>query len=263
MNVTKHIVTGANWDEGRGGKTVTGIVLHTMVGYMQGSENRFNDPSSQVSVHYGVGLDGSIRQWVEEPNTAYQAGNYPINQTTIGIEHEDANNPNDPARTEALYDSSSDLVADICKRYGFTADPSHIFLHKNVIDKSVYPGGTACPDGLDTSKIMAMAAIKLNGGSIVDKITIVGKPQYLVGSDLKRIDIFARGSDDGLWQKYFDAKGWHDWTRIGGGIFADPTVVKSGDRYDIFTTGIAGDVMHFWLGDKWNLESLGIPKGTV
>lgn len=166
MTITKHIVTSANWDAGRGGHKVTGIVLHTMVGYMQGSENRFNDPSSQVSVHYGVGMDGSIRQWVEEANTAYQAGNYAVNQTTIGIEHEDRGNANDAVRTPALYESSSDLVAAICKRYGFPADKSHIFLHKNVIDKSVYPGGTACPDALNTDKIISMAAAKLKGEDV-------------------------------------------------------------------------------------------------
>jgi len=170
MNITKHIVTSANWDTGRGGKKVTGIVLHTMVGYMQGSENRFNDPSSGVSVHYGVGMDGSIRQWVEEANTAWQAGNYPVNQTTIGIEHEDNGNANDSIRTDAEYEASSDLVADICRRYGFPADTNHIFLHKNVIDKSRYPGGTACPDGLDTSKIISMASAKLGGSMNSDQL---------------------------------------------------------------------------------------------
>lgn len=163
MNITKHIVTSANWDSGRGGKKVSGIVLHTMVGYMQPSENRFNDPASGVSVHYGVGMDGSLRQWVEEANTAWQAGNYSVNQTTIGIEHEDNGNYNDGVRTDAEYQASAELVADICRRYGFPADSSHIFIHKNVIDKSRYPGGTACPDGLDTNKIISMAAAKLGG----------------------------------------------------------------------------------------------------
>lgn len=163
MNITEHIVTSANWDEGRGGKSIIGIVLHTMVGYMQGSEDRFNDPSSGVSVHYGVGMDGSVRRWVEEANTAWQAGNYPVNQTTIGIEHEDNGNANDSVRTPELYESSAQLVADICKRYNFPADPEHIFLHKNVIDKTRYPGGTACPDGLDTNKIISMAQSILQG----------------------------------------------------------------------------------------------------
>ncbi len=163
MNITKHIVTKSNWDAGRAGHQVTGIVLHTMVGYLQGSEDTFNNPQLEVSVHYGIGMDGSIRQWVEEADTAYQAGNYQVNLATIGIEHEDHNNPNDSKRTPELYESSSSLVADICKCYGFPADANHIFLHKNVIDKTHYPGGTACPDGLDTNRIITMAAQKLQG----------------------------------------------------------------------------------------------------
>lgn len=168
MNIQKHIVTSSNWDTGRGGNKVSGIVLHTMVGTTASAQSRFNDPSSQVSVHYGVSLDGSITQWVEEPNTAYQAGNYAVNQKTIGIEHEDNGNANDSVRTAAEYESSSDLVADICRRYGISCDTSHIFLHKNVIDRSVYPGGTACPDGLDTNKIIAMAKAKLGGEDMAD-----------------------------------------------------------------------------------------------
>lgn len=164
MTITRRIVTSSNWDTGRGGKPVSGIVLHTMVGYMQGSENRFADPSSQVSVHYGIGMDGSIRQWVDEANTAWQAGNYAVNQTTIGIEHEDFANPNDVTRTAALYEASSNLVADICRRYNFPADSGHIFLHKGVIDTSRYPGGTGCPDGLDTSRIIRDAATRLRQG---------------------------------------------------------------------------------------------------
>ncbi len=164
MTIIEHIVTNANWDAGRGGHAVTGIVLHTMVGTVASSQARFDDPASQVSVHYGIGLDGSITQWVDEANTAWQAGNYPVNQTTIGIEHEDDGNYNDAVRTTALYQSSAQLVADICQRYGLPADTGHIFLHKNVIDMSKYPGGTGCPDGLDTNKIISMAAAILGGG---------------------------------------------------------------------------------------------------
>lgn len=157
MNIQRQIVTNANWDTGRGGNQITGIVLHTMVGTTQSAYNRFNDPSSQVSVHYGISLDGSIHQWVDEANTAWQAGNYQVNQTTIGIEHEDNGNAQDSVRTPQLYESSATLVADICRRYNIPCDTNHIFLHKDVIDTRAYPGGTSCPDALDTNKIINMA----------------------------------------------------------------------------------------------------------
>lgn len=183
MDIQRQIVTSANWDAGRNGNAVSGIVLHTMVGTTTGSYNRFNNPSSQVSVHYGVSLDGSIHQWVDEQDTAWQAGNYPVNLRTIGIEHEDNGNANDSVRTAAEYESSSSLVADICKRYGFPADTNHIFLHKNVIDKSRYPGGTACPDGLDTGKIINMAGTKLKGDDMPDLVSDRGDAINFVRQD--------------------------------------------------------------------------------
>ena len=163
MNIQQYIVTSENWTPGREGNTITGIVLHTMVGTTQSAYNRFNDPSSQVSVHYGVSLDGSLHQWVDEANTAWQAGNWDVNLKTIGIEHEDNGNPQDSIRTPQLYQASAELVADICKRYNIPCDTSHIFLHKDVIDTAVYPGGTACPDALDTNKIISMAQAILQG----------------------------------------------------------------------------------------------------
>lgn len=166
MNITQNIVTSANWMAGREGNAITGIVLHTMVGTSAGAYSRFNNPASQVSVHYGVELDGTIYRWVDEKDTAYQAGNWGVNLRTIGVEHSDANNPNDSVRTPAEYNASSDLVADICKRHNIPCDTNHIFLHKNVIDTSVYPGGTACPDGLDTGKIIAMAAAKIGANDV-------------------------------------------------------------------------------------------------
>lgn len=175
MNIQRQVVTDANYDIGRAGHAITGIVLHTMVGTWQSAQARFSDPSSQVSVHYGVGLDGSIHQWVDEANTAWQAGDYAVNLTTIGIEHEDNGNAQDAVRTPQLYESSSSLVADICARYNIPCDTDHIFLHRDVIDKTRYPGGTACPDALDTSKIISMAQAKLeaNMSAVITKEAVV------------------------------------------------------------------------------------------
>lgn len=204
MTINKFIVNSANWDKGRAGKVVTGIVLHTTVGTISGAQARFNDPASQVSVHYGIGLDGSITQWVEEADTAYQAGNYSVNQVTIGIEHEDNGNYNDSVRTDALYSSSAQLVADICKRYDFPADSSHILLHKNVIDKSVYPGGTACPDGLNTDRIIKQAGGLMNNyPNVGDLQNITNAQGWQKGADGKTnpdaIAYWANGTNNPHW----------------------------------------------------------------
>lgn len=152
-------VADGNWDSNRG--PIQSIVLHTIDGNIEGANEKFNTPHMQVSAHYGVGLDGKLYQWVDEDNVAYHAGNYPVNQTSIGIEHEDGGDYNG-VRPDVLYNTSAKLVADICKYYDFPADKEHIFRHQDVIDKSIYKGGTSCPDLLDTDRIISMAQELLN-----------------------------------------------------------------------------------------------------
>lgn len=158
-DVTQFTVADGNWDTDRG--PIMSIILHTMDGTVEGANARFNNPASQVSAHYGVGLDGKLYQWCDEDNVAYHSGNYHVNQTSIGIEHEDGGNYNDP-RPDILYASSAKLVADICKFYQIPCDSEHIFKHSSVIDRTIYPGGTACPDALDTDRIISMANDILN-----------------------------------------------------------------------------------------------------
>lgn len=160
MNIQSHLIN-TNHAAGREGRQVAGVVLHTIVGTIGSAQERFSNPQNQVSANYGIALDGTIWQWVREEDTAYCNGNWESNLTTISIEHEDNGDYNGP-RSPQLYDTSSDLVADICRRYSIPCDRSHIKGHCEVIDRSRYPGGTACPDSLDLDRIVTMAAAKLN-----------------------------------------------------------------------------------------------------
>ncbi len=85
-----------------------------------------------------------------------------------------------------------------------------------------------------------------------------------------RLDVFARGSDGGLWQKWYDvnvAGGWQPWVKFNGSsIHSAPTVSTMGPgRLDVFTKGAGGDLMHYWFGSgAWqNWESLGQPTPSV
>jgi hypothetical protein len=49
---------------GRYGYTVVAIVLHTMAGTLESCDAWFNNPASQVSAHYGIGLEGEQHQYV-------------------------------------------------------------------------------------------------------------------------------------------------------------------------------------------------------
>lgn len=136
------------------------VVLHTMVGWAAGANERFQDPVEQASAHYGVLLDGRVVQWVDEEDAAWTngatgRGGRGDNLDSITIEHEDGGNFDGP-RTPALYTASVQLVADICRRYQIPCDRQHVIGHRECDYAS-----TRCPDALDVDLIVERAAALL------------------------------------------------------------------------------------------------------
>jgi len=161
-NIEFTTATG-NYDESR--LPIDTIVIHSTVGTVQSAINRFGTKGTQVSAHYIIGNDGKLYQGLEEYYTAYHSGNYNVNQRSIGIEHEWYKGiiPSD-----ALYDTSSKLVADICKFYNIPCDRQHIKKHSEIIP-------TACPNEIDVERIVRQARQILGSGSSGD---------YFLGIDL-------------------------------------------------------------------------------
>jgi hypothetical protein len=93
---------------------------------------------------------------VDETNVAYHAGNYSVNQTSIGIEHED-NGDYNGARPDTLYTASAALVRDICHYYNIPINRSAIRKHSEVTQSA-----TGCPDALDIDRIVREAAAGAN-----------------------------------------------------------------------------------------------------
>lgn len=96
-----------------------------------------------MSTHY-VAMAGKVERQVDEEDTAYHGGNWPINQRSIGIECR-------PEATDGDYDTVAELVADIWSRHGKLP----LIGHKQV--PSVRPGqqyvATACPGRYDVERI--------------------------------------------------------------------------------------------------------------
>ena len=145
-----------NWTAG---DPNTWIVLHTMVGTMAGTIAAFANSARQASSTYGVGLDGSIVQFVKEADAPWTNGTYADNPgsnlDSITIEHEDDGDYNGP-RTPQLYEASAQLLADISKRRGIP------LVHRGVGGgvlghKECNGAATACPDSLDIARIIARA----------------------------------------------------------------------------------------------------------
>jgi N-acetylmuramoyl-L-alanine amidase len=137
------------------------IVIHVMDGSLAGTDAWFNDPSSKVSAHYGVGKDGVVHQYVKEVDTAYHAGTVVdpawtkirkdaqgrfINPNfyTIGIEHAGWGVSTDPW-PDAQRQASLQLARDIAERWGIPLDAEHVIPHRLI--RSSKPN---CPGkGLD------------------------------------------------------------------------------------------------------------------
>lgn len=102
-----------NWEERT--KEVIAVVIHYTEGSYAGCISWFKNCDAQVSAHYVIrSVDGQVTQMVREKDKAWHART--ANGYTIGIEHEAYGNIWS-FFTEAMYQSSADLVRSICSRY--------------------------------------------------------------------------------------------------------------------------------------------------
>lgn len=159
-----------------------------------------------------------------------------MNARSIGIEHKDTTGAPTWTISDATYASSAKLIADICKRYGFKPDATHVIPHSQV-------HATACPGGIDMNKLRSMAMTIYNGGKVspsatsntaqatnkVDQVLNVGdyfkaKPAYRV-DELKKVN--------GIWQvvNYAFAGGKPiNWTLNGIGVESVDKVDSKGNK---------------------------------
>lgn len=138
--------------------TKTGIVLHWIVGSLASADKAFQDPGRKASVHYGVGKNGEIHQYVDDKYTAYHAGVSKYNQSYFGIEHEGGHlyNGERIKPSPACHESSARLVAWLCKTYNIPCDRKHIIKHS----ETGY--ATQCCGTLDIDYIVSEAIKLLN-----------------------------------------------------------------------------------------------------
>lgn len=133
-----------NFWVGRKGYRPEGVVIHIMDGTLVGTDSWFANPASLVSAHYGIGRTGEVHQYVKEEDTAWHAGrvdapawklikpNINPNLYTVGIEHE--GKPDD-VWTDAMKQSSAELIREICKRWQIPIDRTHIIGHFEIFSK--------------------------------------------------------------------------------------------------------------------------------
>ena len=126
-----------NWEERT--KEVSAVVIHYTEGSYAGCISWFQNCDSEVSAHYVIrSFDGQVAQMVREKDKAWHART--ANGYTIGVEHE-AYGDIISFFTDAMYESSADLMRSICSRYE-TIDGYRTFCTDTLDD------GTALDSGL-------------------------------------------------------------------------------------------------------------------
>ena len=165
MNIIS--VPGPNFTHGRKSYKPEAIVIHIMEGNLPGTDSWFASRQSQVSAHYGVGKSGEVHQFVQEENSAWHAGrvNLPSwrlikpaagglyinpNFYTVGIEHE-GNAQSE--WTDAMYQTSSQLVRSVSQRWNIPLDRDHVIGHHEIYSIKTCPGFK-----VDLNKLIALAA---------------------------------------------------------------------------------------------------------
>ena len=108
------------------------VVIHDTEGGCAASLNWLLNPDAGGSAHFLVCQDGTIYQLVRVHDIAWHAGNWYVNQHSIGIEHEGYRDSG--GYTLAQYTASAAIVRTVVRMAGVAVmtDRNSIFGHENV-----------------------------------------------------------------------------------------------------------------------------------
>lgn len=133
----EYMILATHFTSGREGKNINKVVVHYNAGDLSiaGCYSVWQD--RPASAHYQVDSNGRIGQLVNDWDTAWHAGNWDANTTSIGIEHA---NKAGGYITDAALDNGAHLTAAICKYYALGRPQwlVNVFPHQ-------YFQATSCP----------------------------------------------------------------------------------------------------------------------
>lgn len=139
-----------NYGKGRTAQ-ISQVTFHHVVGDAPAAIARFQTPGEEVSSTYVIGSNGLLYQCVDVNDTPYTDSNFASNSRSITIEHA-GGIPSVPY-TDAMYKTSTSLVAYLIEKYGIQSFKRH---------RDVSDSPTACPGALDVERIVngAQALLK-------------------------------------------------------------------------------------------------------
>ena len=160
-----NLILDKHYTEGRSGKNIDKVVVHHNAGNLTAEQIYNVWQNREASAHYQV--NGTrVSQHVWDSDTAWHAGNWDANCTSIGIEHADTGNAAPWSISDETLDTGAHLVAAVCRYYklGRPEWGKNVFLHSDF-------SATACPASIgSTQKAAYMAAAqswydKMGGGT--------------------------------------------------------------------------------------------------
>lgn len=99
------------------------VILHTMGGFLRGTDSHFRNPNVKTEAHFGIGgpedpdgLDGVIWQWVDTSRRA--DANVDANAFAFSIETSDGNRKPIPAWSPKQIDALVRLIDRLCSLHG-------------------------------------------------------------------------------------------------------------------------------------------------
>lgn len=167
MNITQIPAAASQWGlsslipgvSGRLFQKIDTIVIHWMDGTLASTDRVFmgkSIPVRPVSSHFGI-EDGEVHQYVKLQDTAWHAGNWLVNLRSVGIEH--SAQPGRDA-TDATYETSSQLIVEICRQLGLTPSRDLLKRHSDIVP-------TQCPGTIDIDRI-ARRSVEIWNGKLAD-----------------------------------------------------------------------------------------------
>lgn len=169
MNIT--FLKSPHFNKGRNDYLPMAVVIHIMEGTLDGTDSWFQDLGAfpPMSAHFGIGKTGELHQYVLQEDTAWHAGivTFPSwklikvadadkpsyidpNLYTFGIEHEGFE---DTGCTDATYQTSSQVIAGLAKKWNIPLDRDHVIGHHEIYSEKACPGSK-----VDIDKLIQMAS---------------------------------------------------------------------------------------------------------
>lgn len=146
LEADKNLILDKHFTGGRNGCKIDKVILHHNGGNLSGEGCYQVWQTREASAHYQVDANGGVTQLVWDSDTAWHAGNYQANCTSIGIEHADIST-NPWKISDATLDNGAHLTAAVCKHYGLGRPQygKNVFFHKDF-------SATECPASIAGSQ---------------------------------------------------------------------------------------------------------------